>query len=145
MVIAHNPLKGSAHANNDAAFNHWLFDIWFNMIPARVKDQGHRVIITQPPNLAPGPATNEALQLLLDHADFVAAIVPAPILLTGPFRDRLFAVIHRPAMGNDLVLCVPTSIKKNPKDFLLCDGDQIQGWYLDFLKTPSSPFVSGSA
>lgn len=198
MVIAHKPLKPSAPVKNDATFNHWLFETWFNMIPARVKEQkpllepfagsnqlvkrvediyglqdwacydsapspnnrvpshpivmrdpfksfpeGHRVAITQPPYLSPGPSTKDALQLLLDHVDFVAAIVPAPFPMAGLFHDRLFAVIYQAEML--LALFVPTSVKKHPKDFLLCRGEEIQGWYLDLLEKPLTPAISGSA
>lgn len=117
--------------------------------------QGHRVSITNPPYLSRASATKagvsfpatkhddaykHALQLMLDRVDFVAAIVPASFPLSDLFHDRLFAVIHQtknlfattdcPVV---LALFVPAAVKKNPKDFLVCSGEKIQGWHLEFM------------
>ncbi len=117
--------------------------------------KGHRVAITNPPYLAKFRATNaglpfpdtkhtdlykHALQLMLDRVDFVAAIVPASFVQSGLFHHRLFAVIHQTKnlFANTtypvvLALFVPAAMKKNPADFVLCNGEKIQGWHLDFM------------
>ena len=75
-----------------------------------IKDfpKGHNVIITNPPYLAKNSATRrglpfpntkyddlykECLSLMLENADYVAAIIPESFLTSGLFLDRLDVVV----------------------------------------------------
>ncbi|MGI9461079.1 MAG: hypothetical protein ACR2NY_00685 [Alphaproteobacteria bacterium] len=114
--------------------------------------KNYSIAITNPPYLAKNSATRDklpypkikyddiykfALDIMLNHLDFVAAIIPESFITSGLFHHRLYGVISlNYEMFDDtdcpvcLALFMPLRNKHiNPKDFVIYWGDKKIGYY----------------
>lgn len=117
---------------------------------------GHAIAISNPPYLAKNSATRaglpfpntpyddlykHSLAVLLEHVDYVAAIIPESFLTAGLFHDRLYGVATlttRMFEDTDCPVClamfVPASTKQGSTDFLYAKGSKILGSFARLQK-----------
>lgn len=122
----------------------------------------YEVVITNPPYLAKNSATRSGLSFpdskyddlykiavdkMLLHSKYIAAIIPESFITQELFHNRLYGVVSltmRMFEDTDCPVClalfVPEENKKNIDDFLIYSGDRKVGTYLEMqrhLKNPS--------
>ncbi|MBN8884431.1 MAG: hypothetical protein J0I77_01815 [Rudaea sp.] len=119
---------------------------------------GFRVAVTNPPYLAKNSATRRglefptfahddlykvALDVMLQHCDFVAAVVPESFITAGLFHDRLHSVVSlAEPMFHDTEhpVCLALFVPGKCGDFDVWSGDRLLGPYSQLKNVlPAAP------
>ncbi|MGZ9761878.1 hypothetical protein ACXYRQ_00160 [Mycoplasma sp. 394] len=121
--------------------------------------KGYKLAITNPPYLAKNSATRSkinndfggyddlykyALDIMLKHTDFVAAIIPETFITSTNLnlKTRLYAVISlQMKMFDDTEcpVCLALFNKNSTQDFLVYKNDVFIGWYKELKQLQKQP------